>query len=351
MESSSPSQVLVVADRVGVGCIARAVGGRTGLSSRFAVGTGAEAAAAVSIRSETAAAVSLQSLVRGLLVRRQVWQIRPSRLTALRAYIAEELQRERDVLYASACQDDSALPSLHPSRVDMLGWAFSSLIGVMRLHTSEVLAGVRYFDRVLALSGVLSYDALELLLVACLWVASKSFDRDGPLPLVSDVERALRQCARYQTAPNWRTFRADLLRLERRILHVMRWRMHVVTPDVVAAALLEFLPCPGVARGRLWSRVRHLLLEQLPIPELLSYRSAILAAGAVLVALFRSPTDAFEVEQELDRWCLTDRTALIRCVRVLQTRLNLRALLSDDSVDECEQPPSKRHRVLMLPTH
>jgi hypothetical protein len=78
MESSSPSQVLVVADRVGVGCIARAVGGRTGLSSRFAVGTGAEAAAAVSIRSETAAAVSLQSLVRGLLVRRQVWQIRPA---------------------------------------------------------------------------------------------------------------------------------------------------------------------------------------------------------------------------------------------------------------------------------
>ena len=107
----------------------------------------------------------------------------------------------------------------------------------------------------------------------------------------------------------------------------------------------------GVARGRLWSRVRHLLLEQLPIPELLSYRSAILAAGAVLVAFFRSPTDAFEVAQELDRWCLTDRTALIRCVRVLQTRLNLRALLSDDSADECEQPPSKRHRVMMLPTH
>ena len=96
---------------------------------------------------------------------------------------------------------------------------------------------------------------------------------------------------------------------------------------------------------------RHLLLEQLPIPELLSYRSAILAAGAVVVAFFRSPTDAFEVEQELDRWCLTDRTALIRCVRVLQTRLNLRALLSDDSADECEQPPSKRHRVMMLPTH
>ena len=35
----------------------------------------------------------------------------------------------------------------------------------------------------------------------------------------------------------------------------------------------------------------------------------------------------------------------------LVSKLNLRALLSDDSEDEHEQPPFKRHRVMMLPTH
>eukprot|EP01047_Picozoa_sp_COSAG01_P072208 COSAG01_NODE_11419_length_1938_cov_14.231648_1_plen_104_part_00 len=84
------------------------------------VGVRCSVGAVLGAGAETATTACLQSLVRGFLVRRRVWHIRPSRLADLRAYIAEEMQRERDVLYVLACQDDPALPSPHPARADML---------------------------------------------------------------------------------------------------------------------------------------------------------------------------------------------------------------------------------------
>lgn len=243
-------------------------------------------------------------------------------------HLATKQGIERDQIYAECPKFDDYLCRVQLNlllpghRRKVFEWCIA-IADMLKLSNQALLLAFTYFDRYLSLSPS-CLKQLQLLSMACIWVASKVCSTDCAIATVSQLCSLVRDIDA-----------KDVKRMEMQLLAVLKWRVHPTMPNDIAQLVIPCLSCDHPSlQLKLSQLTESILLTVALVYPMLKFDVKVVAATSVACAselVAGVPLDDLGVLGHLVAFVGADMKATLECISMLRQNVLLDQLCSDSS--------------------
>ena len=189
------------------------------------------------------------------------------------------------------------------------------LADVLKLSNQALMLAFTYFDRYLSVMPCRLTD-LQLVSTACVWTASKVCSTECPVATAT-------QMAGLFTGTTAR----DVLRMEGKLLSVLKWRMHPAMPYDIVHLVLPFVSCDNPdLHVKLSQYTENILLTIALVYPMVKYDHIVLAVTAVACScelVAGVPLNTLDILPQLVALVGADMECAVECVNVLRQNVQL----------------------------